>query len=1137
MTISYNFTTNMGENVTMYGCLDSDSDGYDDNSDPCPYTYGNSWVDYFGCADTDQDGISDFSDPYPNIATDDIEDWDNDSYADHAPDYNDNIDQFPEDSTQWNDTDYDMYGDNPNGTDPDAFPLDSSQWDDYDGDGYGDNYDGNNADQCVYSSGNSTLDRFGCADSDGDGISNPDGDWSVYDGADAFISDITQWSDEDGDGYGDNQDGTTPDSCEYEAGTSTLSAYYNGSNSQWSNVTEYGCPDEDGDGYADYSDPCPYSYGNSWLDQLACPDADQDGVSDINDPYPQSATATAGDWDGDGVLDHAFNQSLNVDRFPEDSTQWADSDNDGYGDNATGNDADAFPNEQSQWQDSDGDGYGDDQNGFQGDQCRFTLGNSTMPFYGCLDSDGDDWADEYDAFENDDTQWHDMDGDGYGDEMDGNTPDQCPNQPGTSIRSVNQDGENESFYGCEDRDNDGYDDQTDPCPNQYGTSWVDRLACIDDDGDGISNAEDPEPFKATANIEDWDGDGYLDHADNESMNTDDFPYESTQWMDSDGDGYGDNMNGSEPDIFPNEYTQWRDSDDDGYGDNNEVWAYMPDACTFESGNSTVDRNGCIDSDGDGYSDASSNWLAYPYGPADSLPYDSTQWEDLDGDGCGDDYQYTIDDETGLRNETGDAFPNDDEQCSDEDGDGYGEEEDAFPGDDTEFEDTDRDGYGDNIDEFVLDSTQFEDSDGDFYGDDPDGRDADAFPDDPDEWKDSDRDGLGDNADVFPNDPAEQMDSDNDNVGDNSDAFPFDPTQTRDSDFDGYGDNKDGFEGDQFTNNPTQWYDRDMDGYGDNEWGSNPDSFPDDANEWFDYDGDGRGDNLADKCYDLDSDELRACIYDADNDGFDDDDDQFPQEKTQWIDDDFDGKGDNCRFTQFSEGVYGIDDVVYLNINSTTAFNGDCSLNDRDNDGRKDPANPVYTDSNQIQIKKDSLVCIDVGTFERCEDAFPDDPNEWADNDEDGTGDNADQDDDNDGVSDKVEEDSGTDSFSSASKPFAGVDIPLIDINLQEWDLVTIGIGGPSALYLAFTFLSRNRRTESFEELIHMAGSESELQEISDSYERALQMRLIGAHQGLRLERIRSKRENILEYDMVEQHNIEVDLLPKQAVEIPSSEEE
>jgi hypothetical protein len=280
-----------------------------------------------------------------------------------------------------------------------------------------------------------------------------------------------------------------------------------------------------------------------------------------------------------------------------------------------------------------------------------------------------------------------------------------------------------------------------------------------------------------------------------------------------------------------------------------------------------------------------------------------------------------------------------------------------------------------------------------------------------------------------------------------------------------------------------------------------------------------------------------CIFDADNDGFDDDDDQFPDEKTQWIDEDLDGKGDNCRFYEIREGVYGSDNVEYLNINATTAFNGDCSLNDRDNDGRKDPSNPIYTDTNQIQIKKDSLICITLGTTEKCEDAFPDDPNEWADNDEDGTGDNADQDDDNDGVSDKVEEDSGTDSFSSASKPFAGVDIPVVDINLQEWDLITIGIGGPSALYLAFTFLSRNKRTEEFEELIHIAKSEIELQTISDRYERALQMRLIGAHQGLRLERIRSKRENILEYDMVEQHNMEVDLLPKQAVEIPSSEEE
>jgi len=162
--------------------------------------------------------------------------------------------------------------------------------------------------------------------------------------------------------------------------------------------------------------------------------------------------------------------------------------------------------------------------------------------------------------------------------------------------------------------------------------------------------------------------------------------------------------------------------------------------------------------------------------------------------------------------------------------------------------------------------------------------------------------------------------------------------------------------------------------------------------------------------------------------------------------------------------------------------------------------------------------------------------EGGDTDGDGIPDLSDSDDDNDGVSDKVEEDAGTDSFSSADKPFAGVTLPVLDVKLQEWDLITIGIGGPSALYLAFTFLSRNRRTEEFEQLIHEAQTELELRAISDKYERAMQMRLIGTHQGLRLERIRSKRENILEYEMVEQHNSEVENQPKQVVPLSNEEE-
>ena len=45
------------------------------------------------------------------------------------------------DGSQWNDTDGDGYGDNPNGYNADHFPDDSSEWYDTDGDGFGNNGD------------------------------------------------------------------------------------------------------------------------------------------------------------------------------------------------------------------------------------------------------------------------------------------------------------------------------------------------------------------------------------------------------------------------------------------------------------------------------------------------------------------------------------------------------------------------------------------------------------------------------------------------------------------------------------------------------------------------------------------------------------------------------------------------------------------------------------------------------------------------------------------------------------------------------------------------------------------------------------------------------------------------------------
>lgn len=58
-------------------------------------------------------------------------------------------------------------------------------------------------DDCPGINGDSTYDRNGCLDTDGDGWSDPDEEWSTTDGADAFPNEKTQWADRDGDGFGD----------------------------------------------------------------------------------------------------------------------------------------------------------------------------------------------------------------------------------------------------------------------------------------------------------------------------------------------------------------------------------------------------------------------------------------------------------------------------------------------------------------------------------------------------------------------------------------------------------------------------------------------------------------------------------------------------------------------------------------------------------------------------------------------------------------------------------------------------------------------------------------------------------------------------------------------------------------------
>ena len=79
------------------------------------------------------------------------------------------------------------------------------------------------------------------------------------------------------------------------------------------------------------------------------------------------------------------------DAYPADGTQWADTDRDGYGDNASGTNGDFFPNDPSEWSDGDGDGYGDNS-----DACPNRVGE--MSAGGCPDRDGDGYPDVIDDY-------------------------------------------------------------------------------------------------------------------------------------------------------------------------------------------------------------------------------------------------------------------------------------------------------------------------------------------------------------------------------------------------------------------------------------------------------------------------------------------------------------------------------------------------------------------------------------------------------------------------------------------------------------------------------------------------------------------------------------------------------------------
>lgn len=124
-------------------------------------------------------------------------------------------------------------------------------------------------------------------------------------------------------------------------------------------------------------------------------------------PLPQRLERSAGDQDGDGVIDW-------VDALPFDATEQLDSDLDGRGDMA-----DAFPNLAGEQDDTDGDGTGDnadpddDGDGVADASDAFPRNPAEV-----ADGDLDGVGDSADRFPADAGEFRDTDGDGTGDNAD-----------------------------------------------------------------------------------------------------------------------------------------------------------------------------------------------------------------------------------------------------------------------------------------------------------------------------------------------------------------------------------------------------------------------------------------------------------------------------------------------------------------------------------------------------------------------------------------------------------------------------------------------------------------------------------------------------------------------------------------------
>jgi len=441
------------------------------------------------------------------------------------------------------------------------------------------------------------------------------------------------------------------------------------------------------------------------------------------------------------------------------------------------------------------------------DNIQFT---STVVLTADSDDDGDGWLDSDEA-------------DCGTDPLDGNDvpADADSNGICDALEGDDFDGDGIPNDSDPDDDNDGVDDVDDDFPlNPNETTDTDGdgvgdNADEDDDNDGWIDENEvgcgTDPLDSSSVPTDYDADSVCDplDADDDNDGVDDvddaFPYDGTEWDDTDGDGKGDNTDDDD------DNDGWSDADESDCGTDSVDSGSVPADLDGDGTCDSLDE----DTDGDGWSDADESDCGTDSSDGNSTPSDSdsdgvcdVMDDDTDNDGWSD----AIESDCGSDQMDPDSVPADldgDLQCDaaddDVDGDGYDNADDEFPRDATEWIDSDGDGTGDNADS---------DDDGDGWGDSDD-----EFPDDASEWIDSDGDGTGDNADSDDDgdgwSDATESDCGSDSLDEDSVPGDFDADgQCDDLDPDDDGDGvADG--DDASPNDPSEWDDTDGDGIGDN----------------------------------------------------------------------------------------------------------------------------------------------------------------------------------------------------------------------------------------------------------------------------------------------------------------------------------